>query len=184
MVCLTPQPSDWGGSSRPPAVVFAYVSAVGLHIELLSSEGQERGEPEFEALVYKAAQIEIGVPVLCVMEVHAGPPYTRLRLCLGTGDPELLFSFGEQYDHEVHLCPAKRRGDATFFDCALQYLTIDPIEQAAGQGSDSDNSWSPDQAAGLDVRPAREAARDAPQPSGANDRAASSSASGNLCNQQ
>lgn len=113
-LCLCPLPSEWGGMSRPPLVLFVYVTSKGLFVATANGIGTK-------VVAQAAGTIDLGVPVLCLLELQpAGPP--RLKLTLGVGGPELEHELGEDCDLKVFVWPTTRRGDAMFFDCAIYDL--------------------------------------------------------------
>lgn len=124
-VCALPTPSEWGGVSRPPEVVLAYVAADGLHVALAAESGREE-------MAHALCHIDLAVPVLCVLELRPNP--TRLRLTLGSGGPELEYLLREEYEQEVVVWLwDSRRGEASFFDCAFMDLTP-PLVTDGGTG--------------------------------------------------
>jgi len=113
-VCLVPSPSDWAGVSRPPEVLIAYAAADGLHLARASERGRE-------ALAHAECQLDLSVPLLCVLELRPKP--SRIRLALGTGGLEFEHTLREECDLEVFTWLwDSRRGEALFFDCAFSDL--------------------------------------------------------------
>lgn len=119
-VCLHPAATEWGGHTRPPNVLFACVTTKGLRISRATDTVPE-------VLVETPAELFLGVPVLCVLELRAKP--VRLRFTLGAEDsPELNWEMEEEHAREALCWPVARNGEATFFDCALTDLPDSPAE--------------------------------------------------------
>lgn len=114
-VCLSPLPTDWGGANRPPIVLFAYCSTAGLHIAR-STES----EPEVLGHL-PCSDVEVNVPLLCIVELR-GPPLS-LRLTLGAGGQELAYTLDEEVAQEVLIWAMGKQGQVTFFDVALTDLS-------------------------------------------------------------
>jgi len=127
-VCLFPLPTDWGGVNRPPQVIFVYASLAGLMVARAT-------ENQPEVLCQKDCEINLSVPFLCALEVRPKSP--NLRLNIGTGT-EIFVSLDDEYSHDVQVWPMSKKGEATFFDCALTDLQPLPGEEeaAAQRGSE------------------------------------------------
>jgi len=119
-ICLMPLPSDYGGFSRPPTVLFAYLTLGALRVERATGSS-------WEVLAQTSAQLDLGAPVLCVLEVRDSP--CRIMLRLGSGEPVLQLSLVEEHDEEVCIWPVVRGGAATFFECAAAPLDDDEEEE-------------------------------------------------------
>jgi len=111
-VCLFPLATDWGGVNRPPQVIFVFATNGGLRMTRAT-------ELQPEALAELDCEVQLAVPFLCALEVRPHSPH--LRLNIGTG-PELLVTLDDEYSHDVHVWPMSKKGEATFFDCALTDL--------------------------------------------------------------
>jgi len=120
-VCLFPLPTDWGGVNRPPQVIFVYATLGGLRVSKAT-------EMSPVSLAENDCEIEMGVPFLCALEVRPKSPH--LRLNIGTG-ADIFVSLDDEYSHDVHVWPMSRKGEATFFDCALTDLQPIPGEEEA-----------------------------------------------------
>lgn len=117
-VLLSPLPTEYGGTIRPPLVLYAYVTVAGLHV----ARAREAASPK--DLAIQAYPLEVGVPVLYVMELFSRP--TRLRLALGSGESELEVRLEEDYDLEAHVWPMTRGGGAYFFDTEITAIAAPP----------------------------------------------------------
>lgn len=112
-ICLSPQPTEWGGDERPPSVFFACVSARKITLERATEDGLEQ-------LGTSACECEVCIPMLCVLE-HKGE---SLRLTVGVEGPEISLDLsGEEFASEVLAWTVARKGDATFFDVAAVPIT-------------------------------------------------------------
>lgn len=114
-VCLLPLPSEWGGLTRPPVVIFAYVTPAGLFIA-------RGGEGESEQLAHVEHTLELREPLLCRLEVRL-TRWAKLCLQVGVDGPLAEVCLNDAYDREVLVWPATKHGEAEFFDTALTDLT-------------------------------------------------------------
>lgn len=121
---LMPQSTDFGGSNRPPVVIFATASSRGLKVAMVV-------EGRHEVLETTDASIELGVPVLLVAELadnsnpesfFAPPQPTTLRLTLGTGNAEMNLSLPEEFKRDMLFWPVTYAGDAEIFDIEVKDL--------------------------------------------------------------
>lgn len=116
---LLPVPTDYGGSNRPPTLLFALCSSKGLQVQQLV-EGKEP-----KILAEASVTLEVGVPVMLVLELttpaarnrpgFGALQLPRLRMLLGTGGPEINVALEEEYRRDVFFWPMKR-GEAEMFD--------------------------------------------------------------------
>lgn len=110
---LLPLPSEWAGVNRPPTVLFAFASVYGLEL-LQAVEGRQP-----EVVARSPFELDVGVPILCILQLLVQKATYRLRFALSTGALELEYALGEEYDAEVILQSCYRGGEAQFFDVEL-----------------------------------------------------------------
>lgn len=140
-VGLLPMPCEFG-VNRPPLVMFGLVSTQGLQI-LRAAEGREP-----EVLARAAMQIELGTPVLCVLEIRSpslqppsyfGPVQApSVRLSLGSGESPIVVTLEEEFEEEFFLWSATRKGDAEFFETSIRNPTHTEAQDAGARSGEQD----------------------------------------------
>eukprot|EP00930_Biecheleria_cincta_P085641 TRINITY_DN75027_c0_g1_i1.p1 TRINITY_DN75027_c0_g1~~TRINITY_DN75027_c0_g1_i1.p1 ORF type:complete len:583 (-),score=107.29 TRINITY_DN75027_c0_g1_i1:57-1778(-) len=135
---LLPAPTDYGGSNRPPTLIFALCSSKGLQVQQLV-EGKEP-----KILAEASVRFEVGIPVMLVLELTAPgasnrPGFgalqlPRLRMLLGTGGPEINVTLEEEYRREVFFWPMTR-GEAELFDTEVKSLEEKRVSTSSAPSS-------------------------------------------------
>jgi len=101
---------------RPPLVLFACISAAGLRVERATEHGTT-------LLGDVPSAVEIGAPLIIIMELYAETPC--IRFTIGVDGPEVNVRFGdeERFHGDVLAWTMVKRGDAIFYDCAASSLS-------------------------------------------------------------
>eukprot|EP00929_Paragymnodinium_shiwhaense_P076940 TRINITY_DN39603_c0_g1_i2.p1 TRINITY_DN39603_c0_g1~~TRINITY_DN39603_c0_g1_i2.p1 ORF type:complete len:237 (-),score=42.44 TRINITY_DN39603_c0_g1_i2:257-871(-) len=104
-------------------------------------EGGEQKELAHEPFPEGGRCFDIGVPFLCVVELHATHTESSracIRLRLGEGASELVMPLDEECEGAVYLWPMSKAGAAEFFDVNYTDLSLELPQQdddiSQGQG--------------------------------------------------